>query len=43
MGEAKSSGVKLIQLDLKSYLSCDEIGFMPRFPQGALTSNEYHE
>ena len=32
MGEANSSRVKLIQLDLQSYRSCDEIGFYARFP-----------
>ena len=31
MGEANSSRVKLIQLDLQSYRSCDEIGFYAAF------------
>ena len=31
MGEANSSTVKLIQLDLQSYRSCDEIGFYAAF------------
>ena len=32
MGEANSSRVKLIQLDLQSCRSCDEIGFYAAFP-----------
>ena len=32
MGEANSSRVKVIQIDLRSYRSCDEMVSMPRFP-----------
>ena len=32
MGDANSSRVKLIQLDLQSCRSCDEIGFYAAFP-----------